>query len=389
MANGDSRIAVLLPHGALFRGGSEDTIRRYLIDNLNVIDAVIGLPANCFQGTPIPVCCMVLKKERNGNSDNICFIDASNDFVKGNKMNYITEEHIEKIVSAYTERKNIERYCHVASMDEIKANDYKLNILAYVKLNQIDENMDAVKASQTLEELTPQLKEADAELSKLIQELGFENFSSEVMKKVSSGKIRFKDENGAEFPEWKKYTLNEILTERKEKSGGKLRICSVAIKEGVVDQIQHLGRSYAAEDTSHYSKVKYGDVVYTKSPTGDFPFGIVKQSQLHEDVAVSPLYGVFEPNNYYIGLLLHYYFTSPANANNYLAPIIQKGAKNTINITNNTFISSKISMPSDEREQKKIAEFIQAFDKKLEIEKQMYEAWQCIRGGLLQHMFDN
>lgn len=389
MANGDSRIAVLLPHGALFRGGSEDTIRRYLIDNLNVIDAVIGLPANCFQGTPIPVCCMVLKKERNGNSDNICFIDASNDFVKGNKMNYITEEHIEKIVSAYTERKNIERYCHVASMDEIKANDYKLNILAYVKLNQIDENMDAVKASQTLEELTPQLKEADAELSKLIQELGFENFSSEVMKKVSSGKIRFKDENGAEFPEWKKYTLNEILAERKEKSGGKLRICSVAIKEGVVDQIQHLGRSYAAEDTSHYSKVKYGDVVYTKSPTGDFPFGIVKQSQLHEDVAVSPLYGVFEPNNYYIGLLLHYYFTSPANANNYLAPIIQKGAKNTINITNNTFISSKISMPSDEREQKKIAEFIQAFDKKLEIEKQMYEAWQCIRGGLLQHMFDN
>ena len=73
----DGRIAVLLPHGVLFRGNAEETIRKYIVKDLNYLDAVIGLPANCFQGTSIPVCCLVLKRERNGNSNNICFIDAS------------------------------------------------------------------------------------------------------------------------------------------------------------------------------------------------------------------------------------------------------------------------------------------------------------------------
>ena len=132
MASGDSRIAVLLPHGVLFRGGSEETIRQYLINDLNVIDEIIGLPANCFQGTSIPVCCIVLKKERNGNSDNICFIDASREFEPGKAMNYLTDEHIEKIVTAYTERKDIDKYCHIATKEEIIENGYNLNIPRYV-----------------------------------------------------------------------------------------------------------------------------------------------------------------------------------------------------------------------------------------------------------------
>lgn len=164
MANGDSRIAVLLPHGVLFRGAAEGTIRKYLIDDLNVIDAVIGLPANCFQGTSIPVCCLVLKKERNGNSGNICFIDASKEFEKGKQQNYITDEHIDKIVNAYTNREDIEKYCHIATLEEIKENDYNLNIPRYVDTTEEEEPI-------VLEDLMKEMSSTDDELVRVSGEL--------------------------------------------------------------------------------------------------------------------------------------------------------------------------------------------------------------------------
>ena len=150
MANGDSRIAVLLPHGVLFRGAAEETIRQYLIKDLNVIDAVIGLPANCFQGTTIPVCCIVLKKERNGNSNNICIIDASRDYETGKAQNYITDEHIDKIINAYTERVDIEKYCHIASMEEIEENGYNLNIPRYVDIFEPEPIIDIPTVKESI-----------------------------------------------------------------------------------------------------------------------------------------------------------------------------------------------------------------------------------------------
>lgn len=128
----DGRIAVLLPHGALVRSGVEETIRNYILKDLNYIDAIIGLPVNCFQGTGTPVCCVVLKQNRNGNKDNIMFIDASQYFTAGNNINYITDEDIDRIVNAYIDRKNIENFAYVASIEEIKNNDYSLNLIDYV-----------------------------------------------------------------------------------------------------------------------------------------------------------------------------------------------------------------------------------------------------------------
>lgn len=383
----DGRIAVLLPHGALFRMKSEDTIRRYLIEKLNVIDAVIGLPSNLFFGTGIPVVVLVLKKNRNGNADNICFIDASREYEKGNKSNYLTSGNIEKILAAYRERKDIRQYCHVAPISEVAANEFKLNILAYVKLEQEDDNVNAPKAAEELQEAQRALLAANEQLDKYAKELGIPDFGPETLRRVMSGKLRFKKDNGSEYEPWKTVHLYEILEEQHNKSDGKLRICSVAVNEGVVDQIEHLGRSFAAADTSNYGRVHFGDVIYTKSPTGEFPFGIVKQSQMQEDVAISPLYGIFKPLNYYLGLLLHFYFESPANTNNYLAPIIQKGAKNTINISNETFLSATLHLPMDEGEQRKIAEFIMAFDKKLNAERAIVKAWDGIKGGILHNMF--
>lgn len=172
MANGDSRIAVLLPHGVLFRGGSEETIRKYLIKDMNVIDAIIGLPANCFQGTSIPVCCIVLKKERNGNSDNICFIDASREFESGKSQNYITDDHIEKIVNTYVTRKNADKYCHIASMEEIEENGYNLNIPRYVDTFEKEPIIDIPTVKANIEKHTTDGKALDEKLQKLFAELG-------------------------------------------------------------------------------------------------------------------------------------------------------------------------------------------------------------------------
>ena len=113
----DGRIAVLLPHGVLFRGGAEEVIRKYIVKDLNKLDAVIGLPANLFHGTSIPVCLLVLKSKRNGNSGNILFIDASKEFTPGKNQNTLEDKHIEKIVNAYKERKDIDKFCHVALME--------------------------------------------------------------------------------------------------------------------------------------------------------------------------------------------------------------------------------------------------------------------------------
>ena len=384
----DGRIAVLLPHGALFRGGAEDVIRRCLIEKLNVIDAVIGLPANLFFGTPIPVCIMVLKKNRGTNADNILFIDASNDYEKGKKQNYLRECDIDKIITTYRERKDIERYAHVAYMKEIKDNDFMLNILAYVKINQIEDNVDVDAQSIRLKEINEELQLIDKDLNNMLLDLGAPTINGNTLSSVAQGELRFKNNDGSSFADWEKTLLSDILVETHKKNTGGLRVCSVAVKKGVVDQVEHLGRSFAASNTDNYNLVSYGDVIYTKSPTGEFPFGIVKQSQMNEDVVVSPLYGVFRPKNYYIGYLLHSYFMYPANANNYLAPIIQKGAKNTINITNDTFLSKSVLLPSDEREQKKIAEFLQLFDRKINLEQERSYIWECYKKGLFFRMFN-
>ena len=124
----DGRAAVLLPHGVLFRGNKEKTIRRYLIENQNVIDAIIGLPANCFHGTSIPVCCIVLKKNRNGNSENIWFCDASKYYTAGKNMNELSDEDIDRIVNAYEQRAEIDKFSHEATLEEIAENGFNCNI---------------------------------------------------------------------------------------------------------------------------------------------------------------------------------------------------------------------------------------------------------------------
>lgn len=170
----DGRVAVLLPHGVLFRGGAEEDIRKYLINTVNRLDAVIGLPANLFHGTSIPVCILVLKSKRNGNSGNILFIDASKDFIKGKNQNELSDEHIKRIVETYVERKDIPQFAHVADMQEIKENAYNLNIPRYVDTSEKEEEIDLNVVTNKIASIDDEMEKVSAELKKSFDDLGLE-----------------------------------------------------------------------------------------------------------------------------------------------------------------------------------------------------------------------
>ncbi|WP_252796781.1 N-6 DNA methylase [Fructilactobacillus hinvesii] len=161
-------MAVILPHGVLFRGTREGKIRRELID-ANYLDAVIGLPEKLFDVTGIPVCIMIFKKNRK--TDDIFFIDASNEFEKGKNQNKLTDEHIQKIFKTYQERKTVDKYASVVSMDEIKENDYNLNIPRYVDTFEEESPVDVKKLRDNYKKLDKQEKELVHEINGMMDDL--------------------------------------------------------------------------------------------------------------------------------------------------------------------------------------------------------------------------
>ena len=186
---------------------------------------------------------------------------------------------------------------------------------------------------------------------------------------------------------WKKVFLNDILKERNERNSNLYQVFSVSVSQGIINQVDHLGRSFSAKDTSKYNVVHYGDLVYTKSPTGSFPYGIVKQSLNRENVAVSPLYGVYVPDSLAIGIYLHKYFMSEINTQNYLHPLIQKGAKNTINITNQRFLENRVPMPLDSNELVLISKLLRSLNNKIRHEQNILQEYQKQKQYLLRQMF--
>ena len=165
-------MALVLPHGALFRSGAEQHIRRYLIEDRNYLDAVIGLPANLFYGTPIPTSILVFKKCRE-NPEDVLFIDSSNHFERGTQ-NILLEEHIEKIVNTYKERVVVDKYSYIAPLKEIHENEYNLNIPRYVNTFVEEEPIDVAKVSKDLKILEESMRETDKELIALCKELNID-----------------------------------------------------------------------------------------------------------------------------------------------------------------------------------------------------------------------
>ena len=165
----EGAMAIILPHGVLFRGGAEERIRTKLLKDGN-IDTVIGLPAHLFFSTGIPVCILVLKKCKK--SDDILFVNASECFEKGKRQNFLSKEHIDKIIDTYQYRKEAERYSRCVSMDEIKKNEYNLNISRYVSTAEPEPIIDIEEVNRKLVDIEKTVSKAKATHNKFLKELG-------------------------------------------------------------------------------------------------------------------------------------------------------------------------------------------------------------------------
>lgn len=163
-------MAVVLPHGALYRGGAEEHIRKYIIEKQNYLDAVIGLPPNLFYGTSIPATVLVFKKCRKDDED-ILFIDASREFEKTKNQNKLSDKYVTKIFETYKNRSEIDRYSHKASLAEIKENEYNLNIARYVDIFKDEILIDINVAAKKLKELHKGEVDLERNIAEFCEEL--------------------------------------------------------------------------------------------------------------------------------------------------------------------------------------------------------------------------
>jgi type I restriction enzyme M protein len=170
------RVSVIVPHGVLFRSGAEGKIREALLRE-NIVDAVIGLPAGLFQTTGIPVAIMILDRSReeggkNAGKKDVLFIEASKEFKAGKAQNTLTQENIDKIYNTYIDRKDVDKFAHVASFDEIEENDFNLNITRYVDTFVEEAEIDIAANLAELEKLDPELHRLEAQMNDYLKQLG-------------------------------------------------------------------------------------------------------------------------------------------------------------------------------------------------------------------------
>ncbi|WP_324261125.1 class I SAM-dependent DNA methyltransferase [Altererythrobacter sp. H2] len=170
------RVAVIVPHGVLFRGGAEGRIRQALIEE-NLLDAVIGLPANLFTTTGIPVAILIFDRSREQGGANearkdVLFIDASKEFTPGKTQNVMNEDHIAKVLETYRNRTEIEKYSHLATPAEVAENDFNLNIPRYVDTFEAEEEIDVAALQQDINRIEAELVEVRAKMAGYLKELG-------------------------------------------------------------------------------------------------------------------------------------------------------------------------------------------------------------------------
>ena len=175
----EGKVGVIIPHGVLFRGGSEGKIRQYILENEHTLEAVIGLPANLFYGTGIPAAIAIFRKGRN--SENVLFIDASREYENGKNQNKLREKDIEHIVTTYQKFVDGEfapgvaedKYAFVATLDDIRENDFNLNIPRYVDTYEEEAEIDIPAVQKEIEQLEGELAEVQAKMKEYLKQLGY------------------------------------------------------------------------------------------------------------------------------------------------------------------------------------------------------------------------
>jgi type I restriction enzyme S subunit len=209
------------------------------------------------------------------------------------------------------------------------------------------------------------------------------------MQALFSQTLRFTKPDGTSFSDWKKRNLSFYLTEPKARNRGlafsKNDVLSVSGDAGCINQIEHMGRSYAGVSVKDYHIVQTNDVVYTKSPLKRNPYGIIK-TNFGRDGIVSTLYAVYSPTDKADALFIHYYFSLDDNLNRYLRPIVRKGAKNDMKVNNFDVLGDPVHFPSRE-EQQKIADALSAMDGTIAAVSGQVTQMEAFKSGLLQQMF--
>lgn len=363
-------MGIVLPHGVLFRGAAEGTIREELLKK-GAIYAVIGLPAGIFSSTGIPTCVVILKKTNTERS--VLFIDGSKDFRKERAKNELGEEHIDKIFNAYKERKDVEKYAHLASFDEIEQNGFNLNIPRYVDNSEEEEEIDISATLASLEALEKLEAEVEEKLSGFYKELGLEFGKTEDGGRCTSCKIR---------------PLKQIAVKSKEKNN-KLEITNVLTNSaefGIVSQKEYFERDIAQKRSiGNYYIVHNGDFVYNPRISSLAPAGPINISR-NEIGIVSPLYTVFRiTSNDVLPEYLDLFFES-GKWIPYAESVANYGARfDRMNISSEDFFNMPIPLPAMD-EQRKIIRFFELLEEKICLSNKILRSLKELKRALLSEM---
>jgi type I restriction enzyme M protein len=289
-------MAIVLPHGVLFRSGAEAHIRKFIIEKQNYLDAVIGLPINLFYGTPIPAVILVFKKCRR-DDESILFIDASSEFDKGQKQNKLTDKNIEKVYETYEQRKEVKKYSHRASLEEIKKNAYNLNIPLYVDTFEKDEPIDIGRIAEECQKIQFSIERAeiDEKVSLLeTQRKVVNKYKEGLLQKLFSQEIRFRSVEGKKFPNWKKVPLGDVLKESDERTtvNDQFQVLSSTI-DGVYIQSEYFNQNVASNNNIGYKVLRRGQLVLSPQ---NLWLGNININVGFEIGIVSPSYKVFNIN---------------------------------------------------------------------------------------------
>jgi type I restriction enzyme M protein len=370
----DGCMAVVLPHGALFRAAAEGQIRRYLVEQMNYVDAVIGLPANIFYGTEIPTCVLVLKKCRKHPED-VLFIDASTLFDKSKTQNTMTPDYVRDIVNAYKSRESVEGFTCVASLEKIADNDFNLSIPRYVNTLEVDHHVDLKQVTANLAFFDSELKTAEQIIGKNCLELGIPppiggniywliQYKKGVMQKIFNQDLRFK--NGRKsFSEWKPMELHELAQKIKTKNRDNsiTNVLTNSATLGVISQNDYFDRDIVNKNNlDGYYVVEPDDFVYNPRISANAPVGPIKRNKNITGV-MSPLYTVFRFRSEHLDFIEQFFETNCWH--DYMRSVSNSGARHDrMNIKNENFFALPLLIPCED-EQKKIALFLCALDKKI------------------------
>lgn len=342
----------ILPHGVLFRGSKEGDIRKLLIDD-NLLDAVIGLPSNLFLNTQIPVCVLIFKKTRNDKD--ILFIDASNDFIKEGKQNYLNDDQIEKIKSAYSLRKDIDKFSHVASLEEIKKNDYNLNIPRYVDTSEEKEPVDLAQVVSELVQIETEIEATEKEFVAMLKDLrGPQSYEIEKNRLISQ----------LENSKKHSYTnmlnaANDFLEKSKEE-----------LKDNHVVNLLDIATIERSKKNKAYKK---GSILIQLSATKG------QMIYLDDDTKVESKYGVFEIDKDKVEPRYLYYVLKMS------MPDFLTRYQTGLNIKPEIFDSFKVKVHRSLEVQKIIVKILDSFN--VELEEKEIEKYKKIKEYHLDNMF--